>query len=428
MAERHQPIFPTPPKPFAPKHQQVAEYLQISGLPQGTKVSVVGGNYKPSGNQENNVVITAEYDNKIRIRIWEDEHYPTTGASNTTRFLIEYPDGSSEVARHTFVVYPAQKFSYAPTLASNTVERGVLSHIPVQNLPTSARLEILDQPVGWSIVVQDATLTVLTSQNGEGTIDGRVTYDDGSTSPVSFSITAVDSDPASPTASSPSQPTVVHPPVAEKPTTVTEKPTSNVGTTVTTLLPAPVRTTVRSTTTVTLPVTETRTTTVASPVTTTTTVTQSVPTTIREPVPTTVDRTLTVTEQPPTVTATHQITSTQTHTEVSTSVKEPVPTTVKETVTEPVSVTQMSTSTVTQPVTVTQTATETATATQTATATAAPTTVTVTKTAAPEPAAGSSGSSTGGLIAVVVGVLAVIGGIAAFLVNQIPGLSNLLPI
>lgn len=400
MADQFQPTFPALPKPFGDKTEDKTYHtFRFGGVPQGTRLIILNENRSQNGRAENGVLVQPWDPGKLWISIFETDLNLTKGAaSNTVNFLAEYPDGSSETFYHTFTVHPFQRYYSKPTVNENQVQAGVETPLRLNGMPRGAQLSIRSAPQGWAAVHSGDTLRVTADSPGTATLYGLVSYSDGSSQPVSFTLTATSEAMPAPTVTTrPTQPaqatTIFRPPAIE-------------------------------TTTVTLPVTETRITTVASPVTTTTTVTQSVPTTIREPVPTTVDRTLTVTEQPPTVTATHQITSTQTHTQVSTSVIEPAPTTVKETVTEPVSVTQMSTSTVTQPVTVTQTAT----ATQTTTATAAPTTVTVTKTAAPEPTAGSSGSSTGGLIAVVVGVLAVIGGIAAFLVNQIPGLSNLLPI
>lgn len=402
MADQYQPVFPTPSKPFGRESDKRLETLEITGVPSGTTARILNVNWGNSAHKENEVVVDTLSKTRFYIIISDESHYPATGASNTTKFLLEYPDGSSKAIEHTFTVYPAQRFSFDPELEQGTIEAGSAQEITIGSLPRSAKIEILDAPADWNVSVDRGILKVLAPKAGKGTIYGRAMYSDGSTDALAFDLTATSpqSKTTAPKSTVPEATSSKTPDTPSKPSepTVTVAPET---VTLTSTVKAPQLT-------VTLP-----------PSTVTETITESLPPlTVTEKL--TEATTVTETAAPATVASTtnekaNSVTTTVTENAV------PVTTTVTESA-APVTTTVTQAQTVVKTLdSVTATVTENA-APVTTTVTEKAEAATVTKTIKEE----QTGSSTGSIVALVIGLLGLIGGLGAAVVGN-PQLRNVLP-
>lgn len=395
MADQYQPVFPKPSKPFGRESDTTLEVLEITGVPSGTTARILNVNWGTSAHKENEVAINTLSKTRFYISIDDDILYPATGATNTTRFLLEYPDGSSEAVEHTFKVYPAQRFSFDPELKQDTIEAGSPQKITIDSFPGNANIEILDSPADWNVAVDGRILEVSAPKAGKGTIYGRAVYSDGSTDPVAFELTATN------------------------PQTKTTAPKSTAPKATSSKVPAtpskPAASTVTRTVTV-APETITVTSTVNAPQPTVTLTPSAVTETVTESV-----LPLTVTE-----TSTEARTVTEKAEPVTATVTEkaaPVTTTVTKTVDAPESAATVTLTEKAEAEVVTTTVVKPATpSTETVTVTESPEAATVTKTVKEEQA----GSSTGSIIALVIGLLGLIGGLGAAVVGN-PQLREALP-
>ena len=447
MADQYQPVFPKPSKPFALNPDEMAEHPKVSGVPSNARISILNANWGTNERKENGLLVAVDYTsftnppyNSLHFQVFDQYHYAESGVSNTVKFLVDYPDGSSETVEQTFTIFPAQRLSYDPKLAESTVLVGQNRVVKIDDLPTGAKLQVLDTPSDWTVKNNGASLSISAPKPEEGTIYGRVTYADGSSESVAFDVTAVDKKAPVPSSSEPTSATT---PVR----TITSTTTA-----------APVTKRITETKTATVTSTETATpgkitetvTESGSPVTVVSTITQPparVTTTVTEKAQR-VTTTATVTAEPVTATVTDVQTVAKTADPVTTTVTEkanPVTTTVTEkanpvttTVTEKANpVTATVTKTVDTPesaatVTLTEKA-EAEVVTTTVVKPATPSTETVTVTESPEAAIVTktvkeeqAGSSTGSIIALVIGLLGLIGGLGAAVVGN-PQLREALP-
>ena len=447
MADQYQPVFPTPSKPFAKNPDEMAEHPKVSGVPSDARISILNSNFGTDARKENEFLVGVNYTSftnppysALHFQVFDGKYYAATGVTNTVKFHVDYPDGSFETVEQTFTLYPAQRLSYDPKLAESDILVGQNRVVKIDDLPRGAKLQVLDAPSGWTVKSSGASLSISAPKPEEGTIYGRVTYADDSSESVAFDVTAVDKKAPVPSSSEPTSATT---PVR----TITSTTTA-----------APVTKRITETKTVTVTSTETAapgkiTETVSesgSPVTVVSTITQPparVTTTVTEKAQR-VTTTATVTAEPVTATVTDVQTVAKTADPVTTTVTEkaePVTTTVTEKA-EPVTttftekanpVTATIIKTVDAPETAaTVTLTEKAEAevvTTTVVKPATPSTETVTVTESPEAATGTktvkeekAGSSTGSIIALVVGLLGLIGGLGAAVMGN-PQLRAALP-
>ena len=420
MADQYEPEFPKPSNPFAVTGNTYESY-PIAGVPDGTKFTILNVNFGDSFRRENGYTISIISGNNVWFGLDDD---PIPGGSNSVKFLVEYPDDSSEVVDHMFVLHPAQKHYHDPQLAINTVVAGQMQTVKVGDLPPKAQLQILDAPPSWTVEVSGTSLRILAPAPGQKVIYGRVTYADSSSDAISFDVTAVDATeatPSSPTSSSlrapvsttstPAVTTTVTKNLAPVTTTVTKNSVALTTTTVTAQA-APWTTT--ATETARVPMISTVTGKAPAPITTTVIETVSVPATVTvnsAPVFTTVTATPAAPEAPKTVTVTQDAHEPLTVTSTATVTEElkPLPP-VTETVTASPAAVVTTTVTEIAPAPVTVTA-----------APEAPKTVTVTQ--APKE---KEGSSTGSIISLVIGLLGLLGGIGAAVVGN-PQLRAALP-
>lgn len=463
MADQYQPVFPTPSKPFALNPDEMAEFPKVTGVPAGARISILNANRGTNQRKENDLFVGVDYIgfgnppyNKLHFQVFDGYYYAESGVSNTVKFLVDYPDGSSETVEQTFTIFPAQRLSYTPKLAESTVLAGRDRVIRVDDLPAGANLQILDTPSDWTVDSRGASLSISALKPEQGTIYGRVNYPDGSFESVVFDVTVVGDEASASPSSEPTSLSSTTQAAPVRTTTATVTATS-------TAIAAPVTKRLTETQTVTVTSKET-----ATPSTVTETLTEpGLPVTVLSTVTQTPARlTTTVTEKAQRVTAT--VTAAPETVTLTSTVNAPqltvtrAPSTVTETITEsasPITVTEKSTvaHTVTEvatPVTVVSTIVEkaipvtttvtenTAPVSTTVTEKAAPVTTTVTESATPvtttvtEKAEAATvtktvkeeqaGSSTGSIITLVIGLLGLIGGLGAAVLGN-PQLREALP-
>lgn len=198
MADQYQPVFPTPSKPFALNPDEMAEFPKVTGVPAGARISILNANRGTNQRKENDLFVGVDYIgfgnppyNKLHFQVFDGYYYAESGVSNTVKFLVDYPDGSSETVEQTFTIFPAQRLSYTPKLAESTVLAGRDRVIRVDDLPAGANLQILDTPSDWTVDSRGASLSISALKPEQGTIYGRVNYPDGSFESVVFDVTVV---------------------------------------------------------------------------------------------------------------------------------------------------------------------------------------------------------------------------------------------
>lgn len=423
MAEISEPQFEALPAPIGTDSSSDRFYLALEGLGQGVEVKSVKIKNKGelSDYAWDDPQLTAHGDQiSFTMRGRYEKNF-----DRTYDFVAVYNDGSVDNFTQTFRFVPADRYRYVPSFENGWIAAGERVTNKIVGVPDGTRFNIVSSSEGWDFdLAEGANVTVqspATPPPGEdwscGDLTMSVIYPDKTTEIAGLTLCAMGESLVETTAESPSPTSeqIENPgnsSVENTTETVTEvvTVTSVSPTTVTEKKPAPVTTTV--TETVSVPTTVTVNTT-ATPVVTTVTATQaaSAPSTVTvtqdEPQSATVTRTVTVTDDlkqarpvTETVTASSVVRVTRTVTE-----KPLAPVTVTAAPEAPRTVTV-------PPATKTVTA-----------APEAPQTVTVTQ--APK-AEEKNGSSTGSIIALVIGLLGLIGGIGAALVGN-PQLRAALP-
>lgn len=191
MAEQYEPEFSPIPKPFiGTTTSERAASFQYSGVPRGTKLTILNSN------------LGSDRENGLSVRIIELTGGPAiflsispgdftgTSASNPVKFFVAYPDGSTEVVEHTFTVYPLQKFVHSPRIDNAFVDEGVESRLKIEDLPEDAQIQITDVPAGWEVDVEGDILKVNAPEAGNGDVIAYTTFADGSNLMTTFNIDA----------------------------------------------------------------------------------------------------------------------------------------------------------------------------------------------------------------------------------------------
>lgn len=190
MADQYEVEFGTIPQPFKSVYGiETSTRLRYSGLPSGTKLTILGPNGGDT-DTENGLYVAIQNDRELWLQIFPRSLPRAASTSNTVKFLVVYPDGSTEVVDHTFTVYPLQKLIYSPRIDAPMVQEGVDTNLTIEDLPKGAQVQIVDAPVGWKTSIRGNVLTVNASQTGSGSVVTYITFADGSNLPVTFEITA----------------------------------------------------------------------------------------------------------------------------------------------------------------------------------------------------------------------------------------------
>lgn len=188
MAEQYEPEFGEIPKPFIGNTStQKAGTIPYSGLPDGAKMTVLNPNFGSYANRKNGLLVQVYSNSSIWLNVFP-EYMKGDSASNSVKFFVSYPDGSTEVVEHTFTVYPLQKVLYSPRIDDPRVYEGVDDNLEILELPEDAQVEIVEAPTDWEIEVNGNALSVRAPQVGSGDVVTYVTFSDGSTAPVTFQI------------------------------------------------------------------------------------------------------------------------------------------------------------------------------------------------------------------------------------------------
>lgn len=177
MADQYQVSFEEPGTPFGTL--QDSERVPYSGLPEGAKLTILDENHL-SGNYNGELYVGVYGTDRIWLQLFPRSRNLKKTASNTVKFLVEYPDGSSEVVTHTFTVHPAERFQYQPYVASSGLVVGKEALIKLEDFPSTAQIKVVDSPTGWNVSPKGAGLNILAPKAETGTITYKVTYSDNS--------------------------------------------------------------------------------------------------------------------------------------------------------------------------------------------------------------------------------------------------------
>lgn len=189
MADQYEVEFAAIPKPFQSVYGlETSTRLRCSGLPGGTKLTILGPNGADT-DTENGLYVAIQNDHELWLQIFPGSLSGAASTSNPVKFLVVYPDGSTEVVDHTFTVYPVQKLIHSPQIDTPIVQEGVDTNLKIEDLPKGAQIQIVDSPAGWKTSVKGKNLTVNAPKAGKGSVITYVTFADGSTLPVTFRIT-----------------------------------------------------------------------------------------------------------------------------------------------------------------------------------------------------------------------------------------------
>lgn len=205
MADQYQVSFEEPGTPFGTL--QNSERVPYSGLPEGAKLTILDKNFL-SGNSNGKLYVEVYGTDRIWLQLFPRSRNLKETESNTVKFLVEYPDGSSEVVTHTFTVHPAEKFQYQPYAASSGLVVGKEALIKLEDIPSTAQIKVVDSPAGWNVSPKGAGLNILAPKAETGTITYKVTYSDNSSEIATAEFYAESAPTSEPTTQTPtSEPT-----------------------------------------------------------------------------------------------------------------------------------------------------------------------------------------------------------------------------
>lgn len=191
MAEKYDPYFGQPYNPFG-QFDNPVNFQEVGySVPEGGSLSILN---EKEALIDSNVYVFIRDDQNLWIQIFpEDASYEGEIATTRIKFLVNYPDGSSEVVDHTFVLHLYQRDSYIPSLEDSNIIAKKDAELKVSGIPSDAKLAIISKPNGWQVTIVGQTLQIHAPSTGLGEIVVKVSYSDGTTESVLFKISA---DPA----------------------------------------------------------------------------------------------------------------------------------------------------------------------------------------------------------------------------------------
>lgn len=227
MADQHEVEFAKIRKPFQSEYGlETSTRLRYSGLPYGAELTILGRDGSDT-DAENGLQVWVQNDHELWLQLNTWNLPRTESISNTVKFLVTYPDGSTEVTDHTFTVYPFQKLIHSPVIDEPVIHVGTDSKLTIKDLPKDAKVQIVDSPSDWEASITGNTLTVNAPSPGVGTVITYVSFADGSTLPVTFEITAEPEQTTEPEPTAQPEPTTEPQPTTEPEPTAQPEPTTN---------------------------------------------------------------------------------------------------------------------------------------------------------------------------------------------------------
>ena len=199
MKDQYELQIEAPPKPFGLGARKVSAQLAYLGVPEGTDVQILSPNFSDDGFSENNLVVRTMYPGSLWVQFFPEAYSYSRSVSNTTKYMVTYPDSSREIVQRTVTIHPALRHVLEPELKTKRVETGKGTALAFSDVPRGTKLEILDAPQGWLASVSEGQVTVKPKTAGSGDLVVNFEYRDGSSEVKTFHIAAVRPTPASTT-------------------------------------------------------------------------------------------------------------------------------------------------------------------------------------------------------------------------------------